>query len=467
MNKSKLYHITDSSFKLPLYVDRQHKVVTVNAEDIPTIKWPDGSWCLPANIYMLELFNRGLSRKNRGGTLLTYAANISHLLRYTFNNKIDLANLSDNEFSLFIKMLQGERRVLQPDVFTRDTNSVISIGRNCLDFLSCVGRLYQDDNFIGPKGQIRAVQKELTLKSDGNKIGRGKLLRKYWHHRSFPTPDPKNKRLPISSKTVERLREVVQSMSGTIFLRKRRYVMIKLLEITGGRRSEVAAITCNSVREASKMDDPLLKLVTVKKRGGEDEFRYIPISRHDIEFLLEYIDKNRRRIIRSTCGQKNDDDFLLISETSGKKLRPNTITQEISSLSKSAGISEKSCPHMFRHRFITKLFVALIEQYKFENTETFRKALLETEKIKQIVQQWTGHKSLTSLDVYINLAFDEVTNFKTAYNIVKTKLVLNSFQGTLKQYQTELKDGYSPTEIASKLDKLISALEEDLDKCQL
>lgn len=440
-----------------------HRVITREAVDIPMIMWPDGTWCFPANVYMLALFHRGLSRKNQGGTLLTYATNISHLLRYVFHNKIDLANLTDNQFSLFIKMLQGETRASQPEVHARDANAVIAIGRNCLDFLASVGRVYQDESFIGPKGQIRAEQKEFEVKPEGGRKGNVKLIRQYWHHRTFPTADPKNKRLPISTDAVEKLRQIIQVASGSIFQRKRRYVMLKLLEITGGRRSEVAAITCESILKASKMTEPMLKLMTAKRKGGKDEYRYIPIASHDVAFLLEYIEINRRRIVRATCGHENDDGYLLISETFGKRLRPNTITQEIAELSKAADIKEKSCPHMFRHRFITKLFVALIEQHEFENTDNFRRALLDTETLKQKVQQWTGHTRLNSLDIYINLAFEEATHFKNTYNIVSTKLIVDSFKGTLRQLQAELRNGSSPTEILSRLDKLICAFEEDLD----
>lgn len=461
--KSKLYFLTASDYELPSHIDIYHRVITREAADIPMIMWPDGTWCFPANFYMLALFHRGLSRKNRGGTLLTYATNISHFMRYIFHNKIDLASLTDNQFSLFIKMLQGEKRASQPEVNARDANAVIAIGRNCLDFLASVGRLYQDENFIGPKGQIRAEQKDFEVKQEGGRKGNVKLIRQYWHHRTFPTADSKNKRLPISTDALEKLRQIIQVASGTIFQRKRRYVMLKLLEITGGRRSELAALTCESVFKASKMAQPMLKLMTAKRRGGKEEYRYIPIASHDVAFLLEYIEINRRRIIRTTCGPENDDGYLLISETFGKRLRPNTITQEIAALSKAAGIKEKSCPHMFRHRFITKLFVALIEQHEFENTDSFRRALLDTETIKQKVQQWTGHTRLNSLDVYINLAFEEVTDFKNTYNIVNTKRIIDSFKGTLRQLQAELRNGSSPTEMSSRLDKLIGAFEEDLD----
>jgi integrase len=465
-SKTKLYQITTPTFELPIFVDSKRKVKTYPADDIPMLTWPDGRWCLPANTYMLELYHRGLSRKNSGGTLLTYAANISHLLRYCYDNMINLHELTDNQFTFFIKTLQGERRARTIEIYTRDANSVIAIGRNCLDFLASVGRLYQNDEFVSLKGQIRAAQKEFGIKTEGLHNGRGKLIRRYWHHRSFPSPDPKRKRLPISSDAIKKLHEAVLSSSRSIFQRKRRYIMLKLLEITGGRRSEVAALTTESVYKASQMHEPMLKLLTAKKPGGREEFRYVPIASHDITFLLEFIEKNRQRIIRLTCGRENDDGYVFVSETTGRKLKPNTITQEISTLVKAAGITEKSCPHMFRHRFITKLFVALIEQHQFENEDSFRRTLLNTETFKQKIQQWTGHTNLSSLDVYINLAFEESSNFNKIYNIINTQRVVDSFKENLIQLQHELRDGASPTATTKQLLTMMEAFYYDLDRLQ-
>jgi len=425
------------------------------------LAWPNGKWCLLANIYLLELYARGLSRKNRGGTLLTYAANISHLIRFCYNNKTDFIDLTDNQFTFFINGLISERSGVSPERLARTANSVIAIGRNCLEFLASVGRTYTDDGFIGSNGRIRAEQKEFNIRQESQPKGKGKLVRKFWHHRAFPTPDAKNKRLPISTDVINRLREAVASVSNSIYLRKRRYVMLKLLEITGGRRIEISELTVESVYQAAKMSEPMLKLITAKKH--EEKFRYIPISRHDVIFLLEFIEKNRRRIIRTTCGYKLDDGYVLVSETTGKKLQPNTITQEISALALAAGIKEKSCPHMFRHRFITKLFVALIEQHEFENADNFRRALLDTESIKQKIQEWTGHTNMSSLDVYINLAFEEVANFQKTYDIIKAQRSIDSFKETLKQLQEELRVGSSPAEISDRLQSLIEALNTDLE----
>lgn len=82
--------------------------------------------------------------------------------------------------------------------------------------------------------------------------------------------------------------------------------------------------------------------------------------------------------------------YVFMSETNGTPLKAQTLSQEMYVLAKIAGIEEKAHARMFRHRFITKLFVALIEQHTFDTVDDFRRALLDTESMKQKVQQWTG-----------------------------------------------------------------------------
>jgi len=94
--KSKLYTLTKGNFTLPYCIDGQNRVISSKADNIPMIKWPDGRWCTLANMYMCRLYEQGHSRNNDGGTLKTYAANISHLIRYCFKNKIDNIQFSHN-----------------------------------------------------------------------------------------------------------------------------------------------------------------------------------------------------------------------------------------------------------------------------------------------------------------------------------------------------------------------------------
>ena len=130
-----------------------------------------------------------------------------------------------------------------------------------------------------------------------------------------------------------------------------------------------------------------------------------------------------------------------------------------------AGIEEQSCAHMFKHRFITKQFVNLIKQYNYENQDQFRKALLDTNTLKQKIQQMTGHQNLKSLDVYIDLAFNELFNTKTVLDKVAVANAYDSFDSQLKLLTMELLNGHiSPLEFEQKQKNLILNRENSIKK---
>lgn len=251
-------------------------------------------------------------------------------------------------------------------------------------------------------------------------------------------------------------------MSKTTYQRRRRFILVKLLEITGARRIEVANIRVEDIYNAKLMkQEPMLKVFTAKRPGGREEYRYLPISRIDLELVVNFIEKFRSRVIKRTVGTKEDSGYLLISETSGLRLATETLTNELLLLAKTAKIEEQACAHMFRHRFITKLFVALIEQHKYENLDDFRRALLDGETLKRKVQEFTGHTSISSLEPYIHLAFEEVANFGTTLDLIKARLAVESLQSNLKDIVLELNQGRNSYELSLLLsDYVNTALEE-------
>lgn len=458
MSKHKLYRHASVEFGLPAHVGPTGEVTFRPAGGLPLMYWPDGRWCFEASLFMGELAAKGLSRRYRGGTLLTYAAHITPLLRYCHANTVDLLSLTDTHFRLFMSGVVGEQRLPQTGQRKRTETSSIQVGRTCLRFLHFLSEI-SGQNLVGADGQIRAEQRTTSFSAARN--GRARRVT-YWHHSSFPTPSPKRKRLPIASEVIAALRGAVAHCSKSVYQKKRRYIMLKLLEITGGRRSEVAALTVRSVLDALNADVPMLKLITVKGRGGQTRTREIPVARHDLVLLKEFIDKNRAIIIRRTCGKQRDQGVLLVSETTGEGLQPNTITQEIATLLRSAGIEDRASPHMFRHRFITKLFVALIEQHRFDNPEEFRNALISTEDFKRKVLEWTGHRSIASLEDYLHLAFHEITGVDTTIKLVHARAALDSFAASLSIIELEMREGEDPTRIAPRLRELVRALQIDI-----
>lgn len=458
MRKHKLYRHASSEFGLPAYVSAAGEITFLPAGGLPFMYWPDGRWCFEASLFMGELASQGLSRRYRGGTLLTYAAHITPLLRYCHANSLDLLSLTDSHFRLFMRTVISERRTSGAPTLARTETSSIQVGRTCIRFLYFLSEL-SGVEIVGPNGQVRAEQRATTVVAGRN----GKSRRvTYWHHSSFPTPSPARKRLPIAGEVIDALRGAVALNSNTVYQKKRRYIMLKLLEITGGRRSEVAALTVRSVLDALSASTPMLKIMTVKGRRGLTPTREIPVTRHDLVLLKEFIEKNRSIVIRRTCGKQYDKGYLLVSETTGEQLRPNTITQEVAFLARSARIEDRASPHMFRHRFITKLFVALIEQHRFDNSDALRAALISTEDFKRKVLEWTGHRSIISLEPYLHLAFHEISGMQTTTRQVMARSALDSFESNLSIAEAELEHGEDPKRVASRLRELVSALKTDI-----
>jgi integrase len=457
-----LYSLSSRNFQAPNYVDFSGSLHSRPANDLPIMQWPDRSWCHAANRFLWELFEKGLSRRNRGGSLAVAAAHISQLLRYCWKRHLDPIELSDNHFREFITQLGREKRVGHPEQFARTGNAVIAIGRSCLAFLNSVGEYHDDPLFLGPKGRIQAAKREHVVIVEGGRSRTAKRVVLYWDHDILPEPSTKLRRLPIASATIGKLRAAVASISSTPYQRIRRYVMLKLLEVTPSRRGEIALITVESVLLAARMEMPMLCVPTLKKKGGRLEYRYIPISRADIKFLAQYAEIHRRIIVKR-CLKGKDHGILLVNGRNGEALFPNTITQEIKQLARAAGVQEKTCPHMFRHRFITKLFVALIEQHEIENRDHFRRMLIDSEQFKRKVAEWTGHTDLGSLDVYINLAFEEIGNFKRVYSLATVNMAIDSFIGTLQAEVSNLRSGDIPFLAAERLLELAEALKLDIE----
>lgn len=400
---------TSTTFELPDAVETDGQVYSIPVGRIPTTLWPDGRWCLEANMFLVDLARGGRSTFGRGGTIATYASQLKHLVRFCAARELDFVNISDGDFGEFVRFLTNEPNVDYGQGKARTDNVTLQIGRLCLNFMEFLGEFIGNSGLVGPTGQIRA-RKERVIDFRGGR-GRGNTTQ-VWTHHSFPAKSTFNKRSPIDRDSIERLREAAAENSSSTFLLKRRLIMILLLEMTGCRRAELVSITIKSVKAALQMKVPSLRVLSVKRGGNRTGERLIRMRREVIEFVDEYIRINRRPLIRATCGSNDDDGFLFVNARTGKQLTAEYIGCELYKLRRLAGLEGRAHAHMFRHRFITMQFVRMIEQHNFENEDEFRKALINTAALKQKMIQWTGHRSQESLDHYIDLAFGEVAGFQ-------------------------------------------------------
>lgn len=109
--------------------------------------------------------------------------------------------------------------------------------------------------------------------------------------------------------------------------------------------------------------------------------RYSPVSLSNIEKMYQNTVKTSTSSFAQKRKKVNEQGYLLISETTGEAILSITITDEINKIRKAAGIEENVCAHMFRHRFITKLFIQLIKQYDIQNKDQFRNSLMNIENL--------------------------------------------------------------------------------------
>lgn len=462
MQIKKLYNLLPSGFELTHHISFDGTVRGHNAENLPFMYWPKNVPCIEANAYMLHLFHRGLSRRNRGGTIAEYAKNISPLIRFCHSQSkpLNFTDLTDNTFTLFINSLQVRNALGQVQ---RSSNQVLTIGRTCIDFLRFLSGFNDHPSLIGPRNcSITVVERVVTLK-----LSHGKQKKNIvWQHDSFPSPDPFKERHPISSDVVSTLKAEAQRLADR-GLRNRTELLLACFEQTGARRGEVASIRVKDVENASTEggSTPMLKILTLKQKTTGETYRLIPVPRIFIQQAMKYIQRQRRRVIRNTIGIQNDHGYMLISHTTGKKLSEDTLTTELSRLCASAGISDQpGHPHLFRHAYITQKFKAIILQHDIANKDEFRKALLNTDAFKQQLQQWTGHSQLSSLDTYIDLAFAELSHMDKVYNAVQLTAAVNVVINRLESLKQDTKNGNVPIhELLIELEDLVNAFKYDIN----
>lgn len=455
-SQSKLYRLTTADFELPLHAGRD-RVSKYPADDLPQLLWPDGTVCWAANLYLLSGYRRGKSRKNKGGTLSTWAKHLSPLIRYCYQNRVDFIDLTDSHFKVFVNNLLNERDSVRPEAKKRTEPQVAKICSTVLNFLDYLNQRMPDLNLIGPEGRIRAEQKVKQITTS-----KGVVKKYVWIHEHVPRDRKARRRQPISTNAVQRLYEANASLPAPAFVTRRRYIMLRLLEITGGRRIEVAQVKVEDVEAAMKTGE--LKVFTAKQRRN-DSYRFVPVTQADLKDILSFVKHYRQRLIRQTIGSAADHGYLFIAVDSGRPLEIDTHGTELYILRKAAGIDdEEACMHAFRHRYITNVFRDLIRTHHCENESDLKRLLLSTETLKLKVIEWTGHASIEALDHYIHLAFEAEAGFQQTLDLLQAKKVVESLHVMLKDYETQLRQSRPSPALLGQLADVVATAGNELGK---
>ncbi|MEZ9002204.1 tyrosine-type recombinase/integrase [Vibrio splendidus] len=433
----------------------------------PFITYPNGFPCYEANLYIRMLVKKGVSTFGRkGGTLHSYASQISILLDYTYKNNIELSQLTDAYFTNFINGLSAERR---RDEVTpkRKANTVISIGKRCIAFL----QLIQDTNhlkfFIGTTPENNII---ISLVSNRRKINGYSSTGNEppYKHTSFPNSSPTSIKTPISTEANDKLFNYLKSNTN-IDVRERDLALFHVLDQSGARRAEIINLRVSDVKAALRSKDkyPRLRFITLKQRDAEKSERYVPVSRVFLSELSNYIRLYRRPIIHRLLGQarENDHGYLFISTTSGNPLSEDTLTTYFTIWRDILCIKEELHAHLFRHTYITNKLIEIIESRGDVKTpEDFQRLIINTEWFKRELQEWTGHKYLSSMEDYIKLAFARSFKFDAEYKALQIRSAIESTKKAIKRIKSNLKSGLITVhQSIEEMQNTLSSLELDIE----
>ncbi|MFP4896325.1 tyrosine-type recombinase/integrase [Paraburkholderia sp. EG304] len=410
-----------------VYAEQKHSI-----DNIPLFFWPDGHYCLEASLFVYHLFTKGYSTLGGGGSLVTYAAYLSHLVRYCYKSNIDFCKMSNARFSMFMKALRAENIDFSANSpRKRRRQTIIRMGRLYLSFFDFVGQLHGITAMVESRlGGERRRSNILTRN--------GWVASEYWHHRSFPSKDEIRRRRPLSNKSMNALFEANTRIPSTTYRRKRRYVMLLLLRATGCRRIEVAMLRVSAIRSALKQTGDLLmlSLPNVKQHGVR--IRKVPISRGDLLQVDKYIKFDRPQALLNRHAQGRDTGYLLLNERTGTPLTPNTITAEFSFIAKAAGLSGPACAHMLRHRYLVNLFMELIVESGARDTEQFQGLLFSTDTLSFKLRERSGHMSDAGVEWYTKLALSQLLHLEKSLGQAQAAEIIRSFPTSLQELELEI-----------------------------
>jgi site-specific recombinase XerD len=419
---------------IPDYFNK-NEVVFKKLNNFPFIKNKDGIPIMPINMYLTSHLNNSLSEN----TIKRTAFCLNMLVAYCNKNNIKLQEFLEDDLINLSRELQLEK---DDKGRVRSNTTVNNILYNIIKFFDFFGKMFLNNNSY--------LQNIFNVEEQSVSI-RGSL-RSVKRHKSLVLNSEKNTRNPINVNDIDLIYRNINELYVSRFAQERTKVLLKLLEHTGARLGEISLIKVIDITEAINHEKGFLKLQTLKRRT--EVTRFIPVDKEILNQINTFIKIYRNKVIRATV-KNNDEGYLFINEQTGKKINSNSLGNDFNKLRNKLNLDKSLCAHMFRHRFITNIFINLIKQYDLENKDSFRNALLDLNTLKAHVQQLTGHKDIKSLDTYLHLAKSELANMPEILKKLDEQRNIESIDAQERYLLNELKLGNITTEkYIAELEKL-------------
>lgn len=404
-------------------------------KNFPYVKNNKGEPITPINMYLTSFLNTNLSESS----IKRVAFSLKKLIDYCENNQLKLNNFFEDDLVNFSKFLQNEK---DEKGLARNSTTVNNILHQVIKFFEFFGSTFLNEDDYAKK-MLNVVSFSVT------KNGREKTIVK---HKSMSLNAEKVTRNPISVESIDFIYQNLDKLYVSKFAQERTKVLLKLLEHTGARIGEIALIRIKDIVNALESEKGLLQLTTFKRR--RESTRVVPVDKMILNQINTFMKIYRSKIIKKTTKDK-DLGYLFLNEQTGLKINSSSLSNDFNRLKRELGISTELCAHMFRHRYITNIFINLIKQYDLEHKDGFRNALLDVNTLKAHVKQLTGHKDVNSLDTYLHLAKSELANMPEILRKLENQRNEDTKEAQERYLFNELKSGaISSEEYVSKIELL-------------
>lgn len=426
MGKHKLYHLPNHP--PPPQVSRPRQNTVGRHSHAPIVCWPNGSICIPVTLYLNALYSPGSRPTGNAGTLVTYAKNLSHLVRFCSVRRVSFQDLDDNAITEFVTRLQDETTLKNHILHkARGASQVRVIARRVFHFLIWLQDFFSIPNFIS---KYPANQAQINLIVRTSNI-RG-YSTEFYDHPSLPTADTPKKRYPVTTPHIEKLFQANIESSQSAYVKRRRAAMIQLARATGARRIEMNSVTVDDIRKAYEYGS----LSVVVRKTKKKKVREIPILKTQLAPIIQFIEGHRALLVRKTMGAAKDPGNLCLS-VHGKPLSDETLTNDMHDLAKLAGLKVNVCLHMFRHRYFTDMAFNMLQGIR-EFVERKELTAPTEQIILQQMRALSQHEDDKTLLGYIHAAYKEADAWDLGERLWQMSQVHDSMISALASLRTEL-----------------------------
>ena len=441
------------------------------------ITWPNGKPCSFVNFWLSDL-----SSSTTGQTVKQYCVNITPLIRYCYDFKVDIIDFSDADLNKLVGVVAKERR--SNGERQKQNNQVNAVIDAIILFYVWLRDVGSPRDFKQAIGDI-AQSPNITVKSVKARFGRIG----YEHESHLAPSTDLHSKHPMPQSSISAIEDQIfmesdpdyypgvarhkfRPSSGAVnafqkYLFERRSFTVWMFRRTGLRPDELCSMPLSD--NLNVLKSKLLYIPTRKRRTDGLTLRPFKISSDAALTVCHYLSA-REEYVQSlvAAGCANSIGGVILLTEDGNGLSAASLTRDFSRVVKRAGLSDvRACLSMFRHRFITREILLHLKEVFSDKQPT--RALLSPPVIKSLeerIRKKTGHGLGVSIWTYFDSALDMINLWKDVDRAILNLGQLEDIEDKMQRLKYDIRDSSAGnialTEQLQALQKEVSAMQAKL-----